>query len=343
MKMSPDPLLCAALRGECVPGDTTVALARRHRVDRLLLGSRHPDAKRDSLLDQLAVRELQVVLAALEREGIAAIVFKGAALAHTHYAESWLRPRLDADLLIDPDRRAAAFDVLRRLGYSQPPIISGDLISHQTMFVRAHPIGVEHVLDVHWKIGNPHAIAHALAYDDLLSRAERVAVPDGSMRVVSPVDALLIACIHRAAHHRDADDLIWIYDIHLIAGRLTVPEWTRFVELAAERQVSQLCGRGLQLAADCFHTNIPSGVRERLSGKSEASAIYLRRDLRGVDRLAADLRALGPRRAPRLLKEHLFPPVSYIKEKYGVQHAALVPAFYAYRIVAGAAGWLRRP
>ncbi|HEY7185086.1 MAG TPA: nucleotidyltransferase family protein [Vicinamibacterales bacterium] len=341
--MSPDPLLCAALRGELVPGDTVVALAQRHRVDRLLLGARLPTARRDILLDQLAVRELQVVLSALEGEGIEPIVFKGAALAHTHYAESWLRPRLDADLLIAPDRRAAAFDVLRRLGYSQPPTISGDLISYQTMFVRAHPIGVEHVLDVHWKIGNPQAIAHALTYDDLLSRAERVAVPDGSMRVVSPVDALLIACIHRVAHHHDTDDLIWVYDIHLIAGRLTVDEWRRFVDLAVDRQVSQLCGRGLQLAVDCFHTDISNDVRDRLSGKSEASAIYLRRDLRGVDRLAADLRALGPRRAPRLLKEHLFPPVSYIKQKYGVRHPALVPAFYAYRIVAGAAGWLRRP
>ena len=130
------------------------------------------------------------------------------------------------------------------------------------------------------------------------------------MRVPSPIDALLIACIHRAAHHRDAADLIWVYDIHLIAARLTAEEWTRFVDLAVDRQVSQLCARGLQLAADGFHTQIPDGVRDRLSGKREASSIFLRRDLRGVDRLAADLRALGPRRAPRLLKEHLFPPAS---------------------------------
>jgi putative nucleotidyltransferase-like protein len=298
---------------------------------------------RQVLLDELAVRELQAALVALEAGGIEPIVFKGAALAHTHYPQTWLRPRLDADLLIAPEHRWRASEILVGLGYQRPPMISGELVSYQMMFVREHSIGVEHVLDVHWKIADRQAVADALTYDELRTRSDRITVRGSGMRVPSPIDALLIACIHRAAHHRDAADLIWVYDIHLIASRLTEGEWRRFVDLAVDRKVSRLCARGLQLAADSFHTQIPDGVPDRLSGKREASAIYLRRDLRGVDRLAADLRALGPRRAPRLLKEHLFPPASYMREKYGVQHAALVPALYAYRIVAGAAGWLRRP
>lgn len=163
------------------------------------------------------------------------------------------------------------------------------------------------------------------------------------MCVPSAVDALLLACVHRAAHHHDAADLIWVYDIHVIASRLSAGEWSTFVDLAVDRQVSGLCARGLQLAIDCFRTDIPDGVRDRLSPGSEASAIFLRRNLRGIDRLASDLRAVGPRRATRLLVEHLFPPASYIREKYRVQHPVLMPAFYAYRIVAGAAGWLRKP
>jgi putative nucleotidyltransferase-like protein len=296
-----------------------------------------------ALLDELAVRELQAAIATLEAGGIEPIVFKGAALAHTHYPQSWLRPRRDADLLIAPEQRGRTSEILIALGYQQPPMIAGELISYQTMFVREHSIGVEHVLDVHWKIADRQTVADALTYDELRARSARITVRGTGMRVPSPIDALLIACIHRAAHHQDADNLIWIYDIHLIASGLTAEEWTRFADLAMERQVSLLCARGLRLAADCFHTQIPDAVRDRLSGKREASAIFLRRDLRGVDRLAADLRAVGPRRAPRLLKEHLFPPVSYIKAKYGVRHAALVPAFYAYRIAAGAADWLRRP
>jgi len=304
----------------------------------------HPAARLDVLLDELAVRELQAALTALDAQGIEPIVFKGAALAHTHYPESWHRPRLDADLLIAPAQRRRTFDILEGLGYQRPPMISGELVSYQTMFVRAHPIGVEHVLDVHWKIAERQTVADALSYDELHARSQRITVRGSAMRVPSSIDALLIACIHRAAHHQDAGNLIWVYDIHLIASRLTEGEWRRFVDLAVDRQVSGLCARGLQLAADCFHTDIAAAVRDRLlAGPREASAIFLRRDLRGIDRLADDLQAVGPRLAPRLLIEHLFPPASYIKEKYGVQHGVLVPAFYAYRIVAGAAGWLRRP
>ena len=304
----------------------------------------HPAARVDILLDEFAVRELQAALTALEAQGIEPIVFKGAALAHTHYPESWLRPRLDADLLIAPAQRRRAFDILEGLGYQQPPTISGDLVSYQTMYVRAHPIGVEHVLDVHWKIAERQAVADALSYDELHARSQLITVRGSTMRVPSSIDALLIACIHRAAHHQDASDRIWVHDIHLIASRFTEGEWARFVDLAVDRKVSGLCARGLQLAIDCFHTEIPAAVRDRLLARPrEASAIFLRGDLRGVDRLAADLRSVGPRRATRLLIEHLFPPASYIKEKYGVRHRVWVPAFYAYRIVAGAAGWLRRP
>jgi hypothetical protein len=50
---------------------------------------------------------------------------------------------------------------------------------------------------------------------------------------------------------------------------------------------------------------------------------------------------MGLRRATRLLREHLFPPVSYVRAKYDLSAGALLPAFYAYRIVAGASKWLR--
>src|SRR6185436_19143141 len=183
--MTSDPIsdLCAALRGERGADDAIVALARRHRVDRLLLGSQLPTARRDILIDEVAVRELPIVLAALEAEGIDALVFKGAALAHTHYAESWLRPRLDVDLLIAPEQRQRAYGVLGGLGYQRPPVVSGELISYQAMFVRPHPIGVEHVLDLHWKIANPQTIAHALTHGELMARCDRITVSGSAMRV----------------------------------------------------------------------------------------------------------------------------------------------------------------
>jgi hypothetical protein len=57
--------------------------------------------------------------------------------------------------------------------------------------------------------------------------------------------------------------------------------------------------------------------------------------------LRSDLRALPDWRArARLLQEHLFPSVMYMRARYGVQSNVLVPALYLWRIVRGAPKWL---
>jgi hypothetical protein len=65
--------------------------------------------------------------------------------------------------------------------------------------------------------------------------------------------------------------------------------------------------------------------------------------LRPVDRLWVELRTLGPRRGARLLREHLFPPASYMARAYGVRRTWLLPAFYAQRAVVGLARWFAAP
>jgi hypothetical protein len=71
--------------------------------------------------------------------------------------------------------------------------------------------------------------------------------------------------------------------------------------------------------------------------------MYLRKGLRPIDRLGIDLAVLGPRAGWRLVWEHLAPPASYVEGKYGVRRKALLPAFYARRVVAGVSKWLARP
>ncbi len=44
----------------------------------------------------------------------------------------------------------------------------------------------------------------------------------------------------------------------------------------------------------------------------------------------------------RLIAEHLFPPASYMRQKYGLHSRALLPVAYVRRIVWGAAGWWKR-
>lgn len=343
--------LCAILCGRSdLPageaGESVLESARRHRVDRLVAwrAKRIDDSLRvEIVLDELCVRELNRVLAALEDRGVFPIVFKGAAIAHTHYEASWLRPRVDADILIPPGQRERAFEVLRGLGYQRPPFTSGSLVAYQAPFVRTGRFGEDYALDVHWRVANAQAVANLFTYDELASRACAVSVRGHTMRTPAAEDALLLACVHRVVHHDNADDLLWVYDIHRLAERLSPQEWQALAETASRRGVKALCAAGLRLSSDRFETAVPLEIMSRLASAGrgrERAAVYLRKGLRPIDHLMVDLAALGPRAGFSLVWEHLVPPPRYVEEKYGVRHKALLPAFYARRVVAGISRWL---
>jgi putative nucleotidyltransferase-like protein len=302
------------------------------------------------LTDAVRVRELVGVLRALEDEGAVPLVFKGAALAHTLYEESWQRPHADADVLIAPESRERVFAVLRRLGYRQLTFISGDLVMYQAPFERVDHLGIDHLLDIHWRIANPQLVSQVLTHDELVTRSVFARVRalsesnghDYAMRVPSPVDSLLIACVHRVAHHPDLEQPYWIEDIHRLANSLTEPEWQMFAARAVDRSVRTICMQGLKRAEALFQTTLPLDVVTALeAGPSEASAVFVRKGLRPVDRLAADLRALGLVGSARLLREHLVPTAHYMQAKYGVTSRARLPAYYASRVLKGIRKWWR--
>ncbi len=346
-------LLCAILRGDSndvasgEARDRLFLAARANRVDRLVAwrtGQFSDELRAAAILDEVDIRELNRVLATLEAHGIVPLVIKGAALAHTHYEESWLRPRVDVDLLIASSERARVIDVLQGLGYTRPPFISGELVMYQMPFARVTAVRDMH-LDVHWRIANPQMFADLPAYEELAQRACTIAIRGQSVRTPCPVDALLLACVHRAAHHHLSDDLIWLYDIHLLATHFTAADWSDFVSLASAHRVRSLCSDGLQSADACFHTSIPSDVRSQLAGNDkrlERSAVYLRKDLTRLGRLMLDLRALGTRARVRLLTEHLVPPVGYVSQKYGVRPGVLLPLCYLRRLAEGLPRFSRR-
>jgi len=292
------------------------------------------------LIDAVRVRELNAVLRVCEDVGAMPLVFKGAALAHTHYAASWQRPRADADVLIAPSRREKVFSQLRRLGYERRTFTSGRLVTYQAPFWRRDHLEIEHDLDIHWRIVNPQVMSQALTHEELVERSVLASAEGYSMRVPSPVDSLLLTCVHRVAHHPGDEQRTWLEDIHLLASRLDPSEWEALVARAASRSIRAICLDGLTRASEKFQTAVPLDVFRSLSeANGEASAVFLQTGLRPIDGLAADVRALGPLSGARLLGEHLFPPAEYMQAKYGLRSRAWLPAFYASRLVSGVWKW----
>jgi hypothetical protein len=297
---------------------------------------------RAAAVDDVArTRELVRVAGALEDAGCQPIVFKGAALAHTHYRQPWLRPRLDLDVLVAERGREPASRALRGLGYERLPFVSGRLVMYQEPLVRAEAGGLEHVVDLHWRVANPQVVSRVLSHQEISLRSVAIAVPGGRLRVPCPADAFVLACVHRAAHHQDAQDLLWLFDIHLVATRLSDAEWRAVVGTAAAGTVTALCARGLALAASRFGTTVPAFVTAALGHTvaAEPSAVFLRGGLTPAGRLRSDLRALGVADRARLLFEIVAPPRAYMRAVHG--DAAWLPWLYVRRVAAGAGKWLR--
>jgi len=64
------------------------------------------------------------------------LLFKGMALAHTHYPEPWLRPCTDSDFLISPSDRFKFDKAFQKLKFKKMFAIEGELLSYQSTYSR---------------------------------------------------------------------------------------------------------------------------------------------------------------------------------------------------------------
>ena len=368
-------LLCAALRGENpawpVAGDADFSASflersAYHGVQALLhhllkpeqavtlgwpqevLAECHRQAIAGTMWELRHQALLKQVLELLAGMDIQPVLFKGTALAYSLYPGPALRSRGDTDLIVPLVDRVRVAEALEGLGCMRDAGVSGDFISYQASFTLTEVSGSNHSLDLHWRINNSQLLARLFTYEALRSRAQALPELSPHAFAASSVDALLLACMHRCGHkqspyyvedvaHYSGDRLIWLYDIHLLAQKLTQDEWHEFMGLATRKGLRAVCLEGLSLAQTCFSTPIASEVIEGLArpGQPEPIAQYMEGS--SVRRLWLDVCAIdGWRGKLGFLTEHLFPPASYMHQKYRDAGSTWLPWLYLRR----ATDWL---
>ena len=333
--------------------------ARRHRVlallgERIKDDPRWPQELRERLRDYcrqaaaveiIRVAETRRVLDALAQAGVASLVFKGGALAHSHYRESWHRSRDDTDVLVPMTAAAAAAAALETAGYERIAGVTGELASSQMLLVHTDARGVRHNVDLHWRLSNAHRYAQAMAYSALWDRAVELPALGDAARAPAPGDALLIACVHRVAHHHDEPRLLWLYDIHLLVSAMTREAVASFASLCAERDLMAEARLGLLQARERFETDLPTDLvvdwSDRLSSEITPPGSSGSRRYRVW---LSDLRALPDwRQRIQLLREHAFPPAEYMLTRFRTRRRWLLPLLYLVRAMRGSVGLFRRP
>jgi hypothetical protein len=300
-----------------------------------LCGHAHGEAASELL----RADEIKSVLRELAAAGIQPILFKGTALAYSIYPSPVCRPRNDTDMLIGVDQVDAARHALIACGYV-PTVYCADLFS-QFEVQRVDRFGVLHVFDVHWRVSTQPVFEKLPTYDDLVSRCQAVPALGPYARAAGRVDALLLACVHPAMHHRNLERALWIYDVHLLASAISEAELDEFVLRAEAAEVGTVAAHALQRARSVFGTVVPDWVLARLAAAAaESSSAYLASERRWHHELISSLRALPLGRRMAFVRAVLFPSPQYVLGAYGFRGKRLgvwlLPALYAHRNLRGA-------
>jgi hypothetical protein len=290
----------------------------------------HPQLRDEALRaaagEPLRLADLREVLRSID-----AILLKGTALGYDLYPDAELRPRSDVDLLIDPAHRNAIRSTFLAMGFTER-VDSGDEHGlRQASFARTDAYGFEHVYDVHRAISNSALFANALRLHEI----ERVNLPRIGARAfgMKDAEALLLACVHRVAHHQDSQKLIWLIDIDRLRMRMTAEEHARFWRLARERGVVAVCAHSIATADEWLgrEPKFMPGVIPI----DEPTRAFLDRDARYGQRMLTELRALPWRARIERLRQLAFPPHEFMQTMFATRSRAALPWLYAYRGVRG--------
>lgn len=362
-----EELLAATIRGEPykwplgLSVEAVVQAADAHGVSALVAsqltgapGDQWPAGTVDMLrqraaeaaaFDVVRERELGRVLERLAAAAVRPVLTKGIVLAHTHYAQPHLRPSFDVDLFVAPDQADLTARVFDDLGYRRSRQVGGHLVMPQFDYQRQDDHGAWHMYDVHYRAVNPQVFAAVLTYPELDAEAVPLAALGPHARGTSARHALLLACLHRVAHHPGDERLIWLYDIHVLVERLSKYELERLPQVAADKNVCGVVGAGLAAAREAFHTALPPGLLSELEQRSVAAKESSRWFIEGQTKLGvllSDLHAVASwRERVRLVTQHVFPSSAYMLRRYQARSRALLPALYTHRLFTGAWRWLR--
>ncbi len=302
-------------------------------------------ACQEAAAEMIRETEVQVILEALQEEGVSLLLIKGTPLSALLYPAAGLRPRCDTDLLVAEGDDLRAAEVFKAHGYSSFFENAGDYLNSQRSFRRIDKSGFTHAFDLHRQISNASiTFSHRMGFGELDCRSVRVPSLGAAAKTLSHVDALLLACMHRAGHFGEMGErLIWLYDIHLLTEVLSSSEFDDLIRRAGELGMRGLCADALNASHAWFATHIPEGVTDALQqdADKEASLALLARGRASRIRhtLFMDLQQISSwRERGRLLLQRLFPPADYMLWRYQFRFRWLLPFYYIYRVLQGV--WL---
>jgi len=370
-----DAVLAALLSGQSASwpfadsaaiGDEFVARIRFHGVAGLV-AKRHSafeqlpapvaaaidtEAQRGAITEASRQTVVRGMLEALAAAGVGHVLLKGSHLAYSLYDDPTDRTRGDTDVLVREDQRGLAGDVLRALGFTHTPGHRDGL--YQATWLSAAEFGIQHEIDLHWRISNSPALA-SLFDTGLFAGAVPLPKLSPAARGMDNAHLLLHLALNQAWHEssgfisegalvKGARRLGWTYDIHLLAEALTEDEWSELAETARRSGAAPIILHALNAAERLLGAALPAEAMAKL--RAAPRETWLTRYIEQADfsfRLKCDIRAAsGLAEKSALLRWHALPPEERLRERFPDRRGWPAWALRLLRLFAGPMRWLRK-
>jgi putative nucleotidyltransferase-like protein len=257
-----EPLLCWHL-AESAPDAAPPALRERLRAR----FARH--ARSNLLLSG----ELVKILARLEAAGIAALAYKGPALAASLYGNLALREFSDLDILVEPRNVLPARELLLAAGYR--PMLELTPRQQAAYLKSGCELGFmgregSVAVEIHWRIAPRHFCAEP-TMEEFRARAQTVSLGGAQVRTLGPEDLLLALSLHAAKHVWRG--LGWICDISELLRAFPALDWAGIERRAEELGLRRLLYLPLYLAHELLDAPVPAEVLARIAADRAIHAI----------------------------------------------------------------------
>ncbi len=181
-----------------------------------------------------------------------------------------------------------------------------------------------------------------LTYQELCANA--ITREFQGIKVLTPSTAhcLIHAALHLMAHHANSRKLIWLYDILLLGSELDAHgETGLLLEYARRMKISSVVLAAVDACQEVF--GLPqSELQQQLRDQSRAEALnqhpasILLQPASQAQTLLMDWKQIkGRKNRLSWLREHLFPPIQYMKYRYKVNSIPVIWLCYIWRIIRG--------
>lgn len=279
-----DVLLASAVRHGMIPLLHQHLSALGLRPPRTAAAARLREyAQRVSAMNAYLTGELRQLLADFNARGVAAIPYKGPALALDAYGSVALRYFCDLDIIVRREDFAAARSVLRARGFEPYQRLGA---AQQAVMLRTQcnlPFTRDAdrtIVELHWEVAAP-LYSRALDAESLWARSRPAAFEGQSARLLAPEDLLLSLCVHGSKHLWER--LSWVCDIAQLARRAQALDWEALLARARATGSTRLLLLGLNLASDLLDAELPPPVRAEIEA-DEAVGRLTRRVLSTIFR-----------------------------------------------------------